>query len=85
MVTKIYSMELMVLDHEDRFQEDIVSGIENCKYIHPTVLNVQVREVSEEFERNMISKETFRELFSEGVVEAREEYDRALDRDIDFG
>lgn len=89
MITKIYKIEVMVVDHENRFFEDVVSGLENCKYIYPRVISSAVREVEwsdgHPLNNRTTSKQSFENLFSDEDDHAREEYSRALDQAIDFG
>lgn len=88
MVTKIYKLELMVVDHGSRRLDDIIRGIEDCKYIHPNVMSIEERVVewddNHPLNKTSTSKQTFKELFSDEGDQCAEEYNRALDQQIDF-
>lgn len=49
MKTKVYKLEVLIIDHDDSCESEIVSAIENTKYpnwcISPTVVNVKSVEV----------------------------------------
>jgi hypothetical protein len=89
MVTKIYKLELMVVDHENRRLDDIIRGIEDCKYIHPIVMGGKVAEIESWTDAHPLNKrdtmhQAFDSLFELNIDEEWSTYVKALDLEIDF-
>ena len=70
-MANVYKIELMVIDHEQFSEEDVKDTIENMKYLSPTVIKVEKKEVDwDEFGEDnhplnitATSKEEFKRLF----------------------
>jgi hypothetical protein len=88
MKTKIYKLEVSVIDFERQSLADVIYSIEHNKYLSVKVIGHDVREVdwSDDYPLNKstTSRETFRELFSDEGDQSQEEYNRALDHEVDF-
>lgn len=56
MKAKAYKIELLVVDHENMKQEDIIYFIENVRYVYPTVLSVQSKEIDDWGDEHPLNK-----------------------------
>jgi len=66
---KAYKIELLVLDFESVGQEDIVTLIEQIKYIHASVMNIQEKDIGNWHDDHPLNKtntqkEEYSRLFS---------------------
>lgn len=79
----------MVVDHDGRKLDDLIRGIEACKYIHPLVMGAKVAEIESWDDNHPLGHpETvhgaFDSLFNHDLDEGNSIYVKALDLDIDF-
>lgn len=45
METKAYKIELLILDWEKRSEDDIKHMIKNVKYLYPTIISIESRDI----------------------------------------
>ena len=68
MLTKVYKIELMVIDTEGTSEADIRVMLENTKYVYPSVMSIDSREIDYTDEHLLnncyASKAEFHRLFS---------------------
>lgn len=44
---KVYKVELLVLDFENMGERDIITQLENTRYVHGSVMNIVGRDIGE--------------------------------------
>lgn len=72
MMTKVFKVELLVIDHENIEDDEIYYLLENVKYLYPKVINMQSVDIGEWNDDNPLNhRDTFRSevdrLFSSEV------------------
>jgi hypothetical protein len=66
MKAKAYKIELLVLDFEDISQEEIIYLIESIKYVDPTVMSIQSKEIDEWDDEHPLNKlDTMKQTYDE--------------------
>lgn len=46
-MTKAYKIEVLVIDHKEMGEKEIVQALENTRYVYPRVMKVQSADVGE--------------------------------------
>jgi hypothetical protein len=67
---KAYKIELLVVDHENCGEDEIIFYLENVKYIYPSVMSIQSKDIGEwddDHPLNKIdtAKQTYDDLFGD--------------------
>lgn len=60
---KVYKIELMVLDHENFGQEEIEYIIRNIKYLHPSIVSIDSKDIGEWTDDHPLNKKGFKGEF----------------------
>lgn len=89
MVTKIYKLELMVVDSNDNNLTGIIAELENCSYAYTNVMRVKTAEIESWDDNHPLNKsetalQIFDSLFKDDVDQNHNSYVKALDQEIDF-
>ena len=63
----VYKIEIMVIDFEKSGEQDIRDCLESCKYVNPTVVSMESREVEwsddHPLNKHDTSEKAYQELF----------------------
>lgn len=67
---KAYKVELLVLDHQNLGEGEITFLLENVKYLYPSVMSIQSRDIGEWDDDHPLNhrdtvRQTYDELFGE--------------------
>ena len=63
---KAYKVELLVLDHNDMGEEQIEFLLENVKYLYPSVMSIESREIGEFYDDHPLNKmDTYKQAYKE--------------------
>ena len=57
---KVYKVELLFIDHEDIGAKVMTDLLENVKYIYPSIMNIEEKDIGEWYDEhplNLISKQ----------------------------
>lgn len=62
---KAYKVGLLIIDNENIGEDEIRDRLENCRYVYPSVMNIQSAEIGEFHDDHPLNKkDTFEEEYN---------------------